>query len=100
MVEGAERVYKNKNGHYGDLVALRRAHLLQGLIFEPCSSAGASGEEKADFVPKGTLFQVTVSKDRQHFNVEIVSGAGHCYSPLEPLYLNFPDSLEGPLLQG
>ena len=42
MVKGAERDYKNKNGRYGDLVALRKAHLLRRLVFESGSSVGAS----------------------------------------------------------
>jgi len=31
MVKGAERDYKNKNGRYGDLAALHKAHLLDRL---------------------------------------------------------------------
>lgn len=50
-VESAERDYKNENGRYGDLAALRKAHLLRSLVFEPCSSTGASGEPKANLVP-------------------------------------------------
>jgi hypothetical protein len=72
-VEGAERDYKNKNGRYGDLTALRKAHLLRSLVFEPRSPAGAIGKTKANFVPKSTLIEVTVSEDGQHFDAAIVS---------------------------
>ena len=42
MVKGAEKDYRNKNGRYGDLAALRKAHLLDRLVFESDSSLGAS----------------------------------------------------------
>src|ERR1700686_4711362 len=71
MVKGAERDYKNKNRRYGDLAALRKAHLLDGLVFESDSLAGASGKVDSNFVRKGTVFQVTVSKDGQHFRAVI-----------------------------
>src|SRR6266496_6833949 len=71
MVKGAEKDYRNKNGRYGDLAALRKAHLLDSLVFESHSSAGASGIVDANFVPKRTLFQVTVSADGQHFRAVI-----------------------------
>jgi hypothetical protein len=71
MVKGAERDYKNKNGRYGDLAALRKAHLLDRLVFESDSSAGASGKTDSNFVRKRTVFQVTVSKDGQHFRAVI-----------------------------
>lgn len=103
-VEDAERDYKNKNGHYGDLAALRKAHLLRSLVFEPCSSAGTSGKEKANFVPNSTSIQVTVSEDVQHFNVMIVDGPGRCNGPLKTVpgfeHRDFEDSPEGPILPG
>jgi hypothetical protein len=71
VVKGAERNYKNKNGRYGDLAALRKAHLLDRLVFESDSSAETSGKADANFVRKRTLFQVTVSKDGQHFRAVI-----------------------------
>ena len=71
MVKGAERDYKNKNRRYGDLAALRKAHLLDRLVFESDSLAGASGKVDSNFVRKGTVFQVTVSKDGQHFRAVI-----------------------------
>jgi hypothetical protein len=80
-VEGAEKDYKNKNGRFGNLADLRKAHLLGNLVFEPCSSAGANGKAKANFVPKTTVIQVTVSEDGQHFDSAIVDGGGHCYRP-------------------
>ena len=95
-VEGAERDYKDKNGRYGDLAALRKAHLLGSLVFESCSSTNASGEPKANFVPKSTLIQVTLSEDRQNFHAVIVDGAGHCYRPpnhpvpQQPIYWDTP----------
>ena len=71
MVKGAERDYQNKNGRYGDLAALRKAHFLRSLAFESRSSAGVSGKAEANFVPKSTLFQVTVWADGQHFRAVI-----------------------------
>ena len=77
MVKGAESVYKNKNGRYGDVAVLRKAHLLDRLVFETGSSADASDKAEATFVPKSTLFQVTVSEDGQHFKAVIRE---HCVS--------------------
>jgi hypothetical protein len=103
-VEGAERDYKNKNGRYGDLSALRKARLLRSLVFEPCSSPGASGRARVNFIPKSTLIQVTVSEDGQHFSAVIVDGAGHCDRPPDhpvPQPLIFWDSPpEGSILPG
>ena len=99
-VEGAERDYKKKNGHFGDLGALRKAQLLRSLVFELRSSAAASGKAKANFAPKSTLIQVTVSEDGQHFDAMIVDGAGHCQAPLEHsvplLQRDFEDSPQYP----
>jgi len=111
MVKGAERDYKNKNGRYGDLVALRKAHLLRRLVFESGSSVGARGKAQANFVRKSTLFQVTVSEDGQHFGAVIGEhcarvdaddmGQGgswccHCESPY--LLPDFEDSPAGPII--
>jgi len=111
MVKGAERDYKNKNGRYGDLVALRKAHLLRRLVFESGSSVGARGKAQANFVRKSTLFQVTVSEDGQHFSAVIGEhcarvdaddmGQGgswccHCESPY--LLPDFEDSPAGPII--
>ena len=110
MVKGAERHYKNKNGRYGDLAALRKAHLLDGLVFESDSSAGVSGKVDTKFVPKRTLFEVTVSEHGQHFtavireycvNVNADDMGGEwsvccCWSPF--LHRDFDDSPEGPII--
>ena len=71
MVKGAERDYKNKNGRYGDLAALRKTRLLHSLVFESGSSAAPNGRSQATFVPKSTLFQVTVSSNGQHFRAVV-----------------------------
>jgi hypothetical protein len=97
-VEGAEKDYKNKNGRFGSLADLRKAHLLRNLVFEPCSSAGTNGKAKANFVPKTTVIQVTVSEDGQHFDSVVVDGGGHCYRPQDhpapqlpsPIYWDSP----------
>jgi len=71
MVKSAESVYEEKNGRYGDLTALRKAHLLRSLVFESGTSAAPKGKSQDNFVPKGTLFQVTVSANGQHFRAAI-----------------------------
>ena len=95
-VEGAEKDYKNKNGRFGVLADLWKAHLLRNLSFEPCSSAG-NHKAKANFVPKTTVIQVTVSEDGQHFDSVVVDGGGHCYRPqdhpvpqMPPIYWDSP----------
>src|SRR5260370_15125618 len=70
MVRGAERDYRNKNGRYADLAALRKAHLLDRLVFESDSS-DPSVKADANFVRKRTVFQVAVSNDGQHFSAVI-----------------------------
>jgi hypothetical protein len=108
MVKSAERDYKHKNGRYGDLAALRKAHFLRGLVFESCSSEGASRKARANFVPMSTLIQVTVSEDGQHFDLAIVDDPGHCWRPVYLLEVlpglpgrkirDFEDSPEGPII--
>ena len=71
-VEGAERDYKNKNGRYGDLTALRKAFLLL-LVFDPAFRRTQSVKQKPISCPKSTLIEVTVSEDGQHFDAAIVS---------------------------
>lgn len=71
VVKGAEQSYKNRNGHYGDLAALRKAHLLDKLIFESDSSSGVRRKTDAYFVRKQTVFEVTVSNNGQHFRAVI-----------------------------
>ena len=111
MVKGAERDYKNKNGRYGDLAALRKAHLLDRLVFESDSSSDASGEADANFVRKRTLFQVTVSEDGQHFSAVIgehcarvdaddmgQGGSWCCHCESDHLLPDFEDSPAGPII--
>ena len=111
MVKGAERDYKNKNGRYGDLVALRRAHLLRSLVFESGSSAGARGKAQVNFVRKSTLFQVTVSEDGQHVSPVIgehcarvdaddmgQGGSWCCHCGSRHLLPDFEDSPAGPII--
>jgi hypothetical protein len=71
MVKDAEMDYKHKKGRYGDLAALRKAHLLRSLVFESGSSAAPKGRSQDNFVSEDTRFQVTVSADGQHFRVAI-----------------------------
>ena len=100
IVSGAERDYKNKNGRYGDLAALRKAHLLRSLVVESCSSA-ASGIATGNFVPKSTLIDAVVSADGQFFFVMILEHSGRCFGP--PMYNLMPDlqdSPEGPMIAG
>lgn len=99
-VERAERHYKNKHGRYGDLAALRNAHLLRGLTFEPCPSADRSGKEKTNFIPQSTVFRVAATPDGQLFHLMIVDGAGHCDWDRPSLFehRDFDDSPQGPVI--
>ena len=100
IISGAERQYKNDHGRYGNLAALRKGHLLRGLIFESCSSARAS-EAKTNFVPKSTLIDVLVTTGGQDFGVMITEHSGRCFGP--PMYNVMPDlndSPEGPMIGG
>jgi hypothetical protein len=72
IVRAAENKHKNNtHGRYGDLTDLRKAHLLDALVFESDSSASGHGDSEANFVPKSTFLQVTVSSDGQHFKAVI-----------------------------
>jgi len=71
MVKDAEQTYKNRNGHYGDLATLRKAHLLDELVFEAGPSSPAKGKTNANFVRKQTVFKVTVSNNGEHFRAVI-----------------------------
>jgi hypothetical protein len=114
IVQTAEGNYKNKHGRYGDLAHLRKAHLLDGLVFESDSSTGRHDESQTNFVRKNTVFRVTVSEDGQHFRAVIgavlgedcwtlyaddrreVVGASRCRPSREfPLP---PDGPEGPII--
>ena len=111
MVRGAERNYKNKHGHYGDLAALRKAHLLGSLVFESDSAARSRDKAKADFVPKTTRFQVTVSDYGGHFKALIGEdcvvvhiddmgngGSWCCHCESRNLLRDLKDSPEGPIV--
>lgn len=100
MVRGAERNYKDKHGHYGDLAALRKADLLSRLAFQSCSSVRAS-EAKTNFVPKSTLIDVLQTPNAQSFAVMITEHSGRCFGP--PMYQLMPDlkdSSEGLIFPG
>jgi hypothetical protein len=90
----AERQYKNRHGRYGDLAALRKAHLLSDLGFESCSSVRTS-KAQANFVPKSTVINVAIRTDGQQFDVSIVEHSGHCGFPMLP---DLEDNPEGPIL--
>jgi hypothetical protein len=72
LIRPAETKYKSKYGRYGDLSDLRKAHLLDALIFESDPSPGTHRGKQ--IVPKSTLFRVTVSGDGQHFRATISEG--------------------------
>src|SRR5260370_6168160 len=72
MVRGAERDYRNKNGRYADLAALRKAHLLDRLVFES-ESSDPIVQADANFVPKRTVLQVAVSNDGQHLSAVTIN---------------------------
>jgi hypothetical protein len=107
IVRTAERNYKTAHGRYGDLADLRKARLLDALVFESDSSAATHSESEANFVPKSTTFQVTVSSDRQHFRAvigetclrveanDMGGGSMHCGPPR---VLPLEDGPEGPLI--
>jgi len=71
FVTVAESQYKSTHGHYGDLTDLRKAHLLDQLVFESDSPASGHGESAFNYVPKTTSFQVIVSGEGQHFKALI-----------------------------
>lgn len=111
MVRGAEKNYKEKHGRYGDLAALRKAHLLGSLVFESDSAGRSRGKAKADFVPKSTRFQVTVSDYGGHFSALIGEdcamvhvddmgngGSWCCHCESRYLLRDLKDSPEGPIV--
>ena len=69
VVRGAESKYRSKYGVYGDLRALRDAHLLNDLIFE--SENPKKARPGTNFIPKGTGFEVTASPDGRHYKIAI-----------------------------
>ena len=68
-VRAAESKYKTKYGVYGDLTALRKAHVLDSLVFEP--DEPAQGMPDTNVVPQNTHFEVTASSDGKHYKVLI-----------------------------
>jgi hypothetical protein len=70
IVRAAENKHKTNTGRYGDLADLRKAHLLDALVFQSDSSTGGHSESEA-FVPESSVFQVTASQDGQHFKAMI-----------------------------
>jgi hypothetical protein len=73
IVKTAERQFKRKHDVYGNLTALRKAHLLDALVFESDDPVYAYADNGRDtcVIPKDTIFQLTVSSDGQHYQVEI-----------------------------
>lgn len=65
VVRAAESKYRSKYRVYGDLQALRNAHLLNDLVFESDNHKKARSPE--NFIPKGTRFEVTASDDGKHY---------------------------------
>ena len=109
VVRGAESKFKSKHGVYGDLTALREAHLLDTFVFE--SDKPTESVPDTNLIPKSTHFEVTASGDSEHYKVSIWeslnewsvsvsgddlggggSGVGHI------LEMPVEDGPEGPLL--
>jgi hypothetical protein len=68
-VRAAESQDKSKHGRYGDLTALRGAHLLDALVFE--SDKPAETGPDTNVIPTNAHFEVTVSGDGKHYKVSI-----------------------------
>ena len=68
-VRAAETKYKSKYGIYGDLTALRDAHMLDALIFE--SDKPTETRPGSNLVPKSTRFEVSAPDGGQHYRVLI-----------------------------
>jgi hypothetical protein len=68
-VRAAESKYKSKHGVYGDLAALRDAHLLNALVFD--SHKPTETGPDTNLVPESTHFEVTVSSDGEHYYFSI-----------------------------
>jgi len=71
MVRVAEDKYKTAHGHYAELADLRKAHLLDELVFESDSARSNEGKSTANYVPATTIFEVIVSSDGAHFRASI-----------------------------
>ena len=68
-VRAAESKYRSKYSVYGDLTALRDAHLLDALVFESDKPTEAGPD--TTLVPKSTHFEVTASSDGEYYKVSI-----------------------------
>jgi len=68
-VRAAEAKYKSKNGRYGDLTALRQAHMLDALVSE--SDEPTETGPGTNLVAKSTHFELTASADGEHYKVLI-----------------------------
>ena len=69
IVRGAETKYKIRHGSFGDLAALRDAHLLDALAFD--SDKPTDTASNTNLVPKSTHFEVSASSDGEHYKVSI-----------------------------
>jgi hypothetical protein len=108
IVKTAESKYKSEHGVYGDLTALRDAHLVDALVF--ASSTPRETAPDSSLIPKSTYFQVTASIDGQHYKIaiqerldvgnvslsadEVSTGWGISHPP----HLPQEDGPEGPLI--
>ena len=110
-IRAAETKYKSKYGVYGDLAALRDAHLLDALTFE--SDKPTETGPDTNLVPKSIHFEVTAPKNGEHYRVSICEdleewsicvhademSTGSSKGRRQPLQIPLPeDSPEGPLL--
>jgi len=110
-VRSAEAKYKMKYGVYGNLAALRNAHLLDTLIFQ--SDKPTDTEPHTNLVPEATHFEVTAPNDGEHYQVLICEvleessicvhademSAGFSKGRRQPLQVPLPeDGPDGPLI--
>jgi hypothetical protein len=68
-VRAAESKYKGKYGVYGDLTALRGAHLLDSLVFE--SDEPTESGPDTNLVLQNTHFEVTAPSNGEHYKIHI-----------------------------
>jgi hypothetical protein len=71
MVRVAENKYKSTHGYYAALSQLRKAHLLDELVFESDSPRNPQSRSAANYVPTTTIFEIILSSDGQHFRASI-----------------------------
>jgi hypothetical protein len=80
IVRTAEYKYKRQHDVFGTLAALRQARLPDTLVIEsddPYTHAFTETTPDSCLIPKNTSFQVTVSKDGQHYRVTIQEDVAH-----------------------